>query len=439
MFQPFAPWRSLSVGTSGEIDVRLEHLPKASIATVDWLRWKVVHSGAHAIQPEKVSARIEAQLFDGKTWQRVNNNSFLISPISQVGVELQPGVHRIALPAARQTMLSLRLPSRDGWLVRCRLHLSMELPSGGSIATPSAGLPFEFEWLYPTPIEIDTTRKHLRELLALPGQTPAGAHLVDVLLLMPLVRAGISLTEITTAMEGAQRYGRQCREILARRVHDLDVSRHQLVDYFAKRLQDDSPHVCEDLMHAPRDFWDLAFLEPLLQMYELGETSGRSDSLRVLDRHGMRWRSNQSACERLYDTIMSREGEWLGVGLGELATAHPELHRMGIVSNWQQAVRNVAVSRHHNAIDILRPYLGDTSILCAQRTKDGRYIDGLRACDVALEAILKVRYGEVHAGYDAVDGPGSSRPSGRGGVTRDLPDEEVRDNTIRKLLIELDK
>lgn len=339
-------------------------------------------------------------------------------------------------------MLRQDLPSRDGWLAKCSVHLEVRLPDGGSISTPSGGLTFGFEWLYPTPAEIATTRELLRLSLARPAKSSAGVDLADALLLIPSIRAGIALTEITAAMEGAKPNRRQGRETLARRLHELGYPWQQLVDDFVQRLNNHSPFVCDDLAHAPTDFWDDAFLEPLLQRHDLHPKLPHAVTMQVLGRQAARWTGKREVTQRLYDATMSRHEKWLQASLKDQVASSPQQSWNSIVWNWAQAVRPLAISRHPEAMQKLRPFLHDTSPRHNGPSHGAPCTPvphPMRVGDVALDAMLAIHYGDTSKGYVALDDTKNPAIAANGRWAYSGTSDEIHDRTIGKLLIEIDK
>ncbi|MFK7741646.1 MAG: hypothetical protein AB8H80_15115 [Planctomycetota bacterium] len=363
---------------------------------------------------------------------------------------VRPGVVRNGQHPSRYSSALLRLPPEHGLNVRATLHLQATLANGAKLATPAEGVPFTFIWSRPDADGMRAMHARLVQLLANPerGSHACHAYILDTLLEVEQARRGISLPMVAAAL-AARSGGFDGREYLARRLHQLDFATEDLVAYFRERLQDDDIEACADLVVAPPDFWDDSLLEPLVKMVEkvdlqvhLREVAARARTLQVLDRHHERWQEDAAICRRLFVAVRARHADALAIGAEELEEQAAN-ERWASHYRWRRAVEQLAISRHPAALELLQPYLDSLTPMFDYRhhhpqpfpTVEAHWpTTQFRVRDVALDTMLKIRYGSERRGYERLVG----RPPQRGAHTLASSDG-VRGQAIERLRADLDK
>lgn len=457
---PEAPWQSMTVARAGELEVRIEFLPEASLADEEWLRLAFINREQQPIELKNMSYRIESQREDPSSGDWITRGSLA----SGSGYDLfpwepgerprkaivRPGVVRNGQHPSRYTSALLRQPPAHGLKIRATLQLQATLANDAKIATPTEGVPFIFTWSRPDADGIRAIHARLVQLLANPerGSHACHGYILDTLLEVDQARRGISLSMVAAGL-AARSGGFDGRECLARRVHQLDIATADLVVYFRERLQNDDIAAGADLMQAPPEFWDDSLLEPLVKMVENGnlrerpaEVAARARTLLVLDRHHDRWQEEAAICRRIFVAVQARHAQALAIGVEELQEQAAN-EQWASHYWWHHAVEQLAISRHPAALELLQPYLSSLTPMydwtryrphSFPNPKSRWPTTQFRVRDVALDAMLKIRYGSERRGYERL----IDRPPQRG-ADKLASSDGVRGRAIERLRAELDK
>ncbi|MFO1078043.1 MAG: hypothetical protein U1E73_10025 [Planctomycetota bacterium] len=411
---PYAPpteWRAHRLGRAGDVELHFEHLPQASIADEALLSLTCVNLGTKPALVRRLDSRIEQQLLDRDSREVIGHGSFPRPGFAarcwdekRSAFVFPPGVHRAPEDVSREAAAILFAPPVGGALVQLTLHVRLELEDGGVIETPAAGLGTELLWLPAREADGPALRARLRQLLANPEpQSFSHYCILDALLREELARRDLTFDEVAAAIERRQITPGD-RRLIARRLHELGFPRDEVVAWFVRRLEQNDALVCADLAEAPRRFWADEFVAPLVALHGRAQREWMDSPMRVLDRQQARWAFRPAVTRALLDATLRRDGEALRAEVRALVAGDDPSGPLGL-EWWARGLDVLGMCRDAAAEPLLLPLLDvqrplfDWSML---RSPPVDVLPCYRVCDVALEALLRIRYGDLADGYEAL-------------------------------------
>ncbi len=410
-------WQTVRAGKVGNIEVQLKCLPKACLSDESWISLHFVNSGKKSVRVTNASYRIErvthtldrkspissGGLASGNTYD-LFHEAWETTPVS--GILISPGVHNVVEHPSRYSSTLLGLPPKEGWFVKARLHLSLQMEDHEDLETPEEGVPFEFEWRYPNDKGFERMQARLMELLRNPQEKSHHCHayILGTLLEIPEISDSISLKTLQSALN-KRSGGFDGRREVAKRILRKGCDREELVRFYRSRLQGMDYRVCDDLRVNSIGFWDTSFIEPLVVMHEKNRKSPPFVSLRVLFQHSDDWKDDEEVTRRLSAVLLRR--------FGTILKRTPEdLKKKSAGEYWAMYVPDLAMTRDKDVLPLLTPFLDhktqvrDPSL--ARSGWPGEIPRSHRACDVALDAILTILDGNVERAYKEMGIPPAS-------------------------------
>jgi len=397
-------WKSVEVLALDGLGVRLLYRSRAALSDEEWMRLEFSNRGDQPIPIGNVNYRIESKRFtpDGNTpiasGGLASGNTHDLFPLAWEttpvwDIVLSPGtVYTVAEHPSRSSSALLGLSPEDGLLVKATLYLSLQSEGGGRRSSPTEGIPFSFQWQYPDANGFLHMQQRLNSLLQEPESEAYHCHayILGVLLGIPEVSCHLSHNDVFAAID-RRSGGFDGREELVKYLQRNDFDRQQIVDFYLSRLRNMDTRVCRDLRRS-HAVWDVAFIEPLVIMHETDRRSPPFRALSVLAGHDDDWKNDRAITHRLSAVLLERYGKFLTQTPGELIQAKG-------LERWASRARDLSSTRDIDVLPLLVPLLD-----CKEHVLDPRWADAnrlgdlpkpYRACDVALEAILRILDGDT--------------------------------------------
>jgi hypothetical protein len=391
------PWQTIPVLQSDEVSVRLKVLRKATAADFEWLALEFETKTRAALPVRNAYYHTGAERVDPKTGQVVatgslaSGNMFDLFPEGWNRRPAQPelapaAVQRVAQQPSDYSTAILGMPPTTGWLIRARLHLTLEVKGQPQLQTPTAGVPFTFEWHPPDQAGYRALRARLKKLLANPEQRPQHDYILGAYLKMPEVAREVTRDELLAAID-RRGEGFGGRTALVGGLGERFGKDPVVVVAYRTKLQQGDRAALNDL--AGGTVWDPSLVEPLVALFERNPVQYRY-ALDVLHSHHADWARDQKLARRL-SAVVFKEFPSL---------AKPGDAKTPVNEGWALGVADLAKTGDRAVIDLLRPRLDDRRELYAKPRPDafGRVLPH-RACDVALQAILAILDGDSEAVY----------------------------------------
>jgi len=413
---PSPAYRTQEVVAKGDLSISLEYLPKASLADEHWLRWVFVNKGDRPIKVNNLTYRLQRTCHHPDTDELLRSGSGAagggrallpwLKGTPKHSLHVQPGTHRYSRHVSRYESCLIGMPPEHGYTARYSVHFDIQADGIGRLTTPTDGLAVSLHWQLPDEASHPALLARLRKLLAEPETSTFAVHsyYLHALLAVQALHSALTLDELTKAMEARVTSAFEGRNTIAKRIHYMGFGREQLLAYFRTRLRTQDAYTLQDLAAAPHDFWDDSFLEPLLTAYEQHRAAA---VMIVLDPRHARWSSDRNATRRLFDVLHERLGERLGINVADLPTEGGDEQSQEWllrIRQWRGAAEQLAQSRDPRLHALLKPFLDAKAPIDWQIRVPlpGPLRPCTRICDVALELMMKVHYGDIETGYLAL-------------------------------------
>lgn len=387
--------------------VRLKVLPRASLANAGWLALEFENTAQGPVTVQNASYRIESERLRPQTGERLasgglaSGNTYDLFPDAWKTRPVSPivlrpkEVRRVSRQPSDYASALLGLAPKDGWRVRARFHLHVDLQGGGRVTTAEQGAPFEFDWIHPDEGGFAAMRGRLAKLLQEPGQEVAThTYLLGALLRVEAVGAAVPRDDLLAAL--AKRKGPfdgrgEVAEHLARH-HGKDQA---VLAFVRDCLKAGDPATTDYDLGA--GLWDRSFVEPLVRLYESDAAGRHMYLLATLHAHRADWPEGAGFPARL-SKVVRRHTPLLERKVAELKDDQ--------LSTWALGVHDLGLTGDRSAIALLRPALDDRRAF--RKASDFASLPGtpppLRVCDCALDAILTLLDGGPHEAYRKAGG-----------------------------------
>lgn len=419
-----ASWQTVEVLHADSLTVRLRVLDRATLADEQWLGLQFDNTGDKAIRIRSAQYYThyeQSNLRTGTPWRSgslASGNDYDLFPAAWETTPVSPiliprGVRRIIAQPSDYSSALLGLPLQDGTLVRAHIHLSVDVEGMGSFSTPTGGVGFQFEWVYPDKSGFASMRSRLRKLLESPERRAEHVYILGALLSVPGVGDDMPVETILSALN-ARRENMDGRDRLVSWAAEHFPKDPKVLEYYRRRLQAQDTRAVEDLVRAPA-IWAPDFISPLLAACERADHGIPLAWLKVLSAHRGDWPRDTKIPARLSASVLRNS---------HLLSRKPdEVRGPDLAGRWRFEAQALALTGDSAVIPLLRPFLDDK-----ERVLDLRLwapplifpqVPPLRVCDVALESILTILGDDVQKAYRAAAG------------VDDSPDEPLPKSTSR--------
>ncbi|MBP7746250.1 MAG: hypothetical protein KA383_08955 [Phycisphaerae bacterium] len=439
------PWKSIDLGSVGDVVLRLSVLPAASLVDEEWLGIEFENTSSVPARVENAYYHIERTSRDPQSRRIVSSGSLAsgntcdlfpeawqTTPVA--AVVIPAGSHRVIRQPSEYSSALLGLAPPGGLIVEARFHITLELTGDQRYTTPETGVAFTFEWQPVAASQFDLLRARLRRLLQEPRRDASQVYILQALLKVPDVSAALTARELLDSL--AERDGGlNGRHALVAEIAQRYPRDPAVLAYYAAGVRAGDRRAAEDLAREPR-IWDPTFLEPLLSWFEHASAPGLQTALAVLSAHRADWPADAHIPARLSRRLIAQSRV--------LSKAATELDGDDLTICWVADARDLAITHDPQVIPLLRPFL-DRRERIVDLTRWGPPVTypgpALRVCDVALEAILTLRGDDLAAAY-ARAGRNTSiatQPATRPTDTFERTMDQIRDGMIVDLRSTLSK
>lgn len=448
--QPERPWTTVPIITQDPITVRLKVRKRASLSDENWIGFEFENTSGEPlkIKSHDLRYRIESQRFNLRSGALVRSgglasgtcHDLFPEPWKYAGpvppVLIEPGVTSVFEQPSADALLGL--PSRDGLLVRARVHFRLVLEGDQILATDEEGVPFSFEWVYPDEAGFAVMRKRLRRLLENPPAKYWHPYICirDALLGVPEVSEAVTVEELLLAIDRQK----NAREGLVSHISQHFPRHPKVIAFYRLKLKKKDGDAVKDL-YRYGGIWHDDFLEMLLSIcegYFQQPSSSLSrqhethwslmerdfwrkgyDALRVLAAHRERWPDEANVPARLSAAVLRANPIllrnetpillWKPDKLEDLLRKPHDIEAKIVEaeivrSYWPRAVGALGLTGDKEVIPILVPFLD-----CRGRIREGGmhsapfFLPGgweeVRICDSALHGILTLMGEDPHKAY----------------------------------------
>jgi hypothetical protein len=427
---PANVWRETVLLKEKDLTVRLKVLARASLADTQWMALEFENKGPLPLTVRNAQYWTRAEYSDLGTGQDAGSGSlasgntydlfphaWATTPVSPI--VLPPGkTYRTVEQPSDYGSALLGLPPPGGLSVRGRAYIAVDLSDGRHLRpTEAAGVPFAFDWIYPSDAGFQALRARLARLLRSPQNRAYHAYILGTYLRIPQVARAATADELVTAL--ARRRGPfEGRAEVAAHVAKHFANDPAVAAYYRQRLKDGDLVALTELWHAT--LWARSHVKPLVGLYESDPTKFH-EALTVLHKYRDDWINDSDIVRRL-SAVVRRAYPALGRDVRRLEKEGLE--------QWADAILRLSMTGDRSAMVLLRPALDDKRAFRSTKhlsLPDRVRVPPLRVCDVALEATLTLVDGSPDEAY---------RRAGLapvGGGNREAAYAELRDGMIAAL------
>jgi hypothetical protein len=390
-------WQTIEVLDDKECTVRLRILRKASLADVDWMRVEVENTGKKPLAVDFLDYQIESNTYDLKTNALRSSGGLAQRQYSNFSIDASRTWTEPSEFCSDYSATLLGLPSRDGWRVRAKMHFRISLKDGRELKTPQSkvkgdpweGVPFTFDWLYPTEAGFEAMRVRLKKLLQNPKYEFNHGYILSTYLTVPEVARIASredlLAALTPRLGSVDGRDAVLGNLLQRYANDPVVK-----SYFHERLKAGDYYAVNDV--GAEVIWDKTFIKPMVRLLQ-SDYSKYQRALEVLHYHRADWKSDKALPRQLSNVV---RGAYPELENKEVDLSSPHFLR------WRMGVEALAMTGDHEAIRLLSPALDNKQQLFTGlgiHTETRARHKSMRICDAALDSILTILDGKPDDAY----------------------------------------
>ncbi len=384
--------------------VRLEVRPQASLADEEWMSFAFENTADRPLVVKNAYYRIESERQNLKTRQTggsgslASGNTYDLFPDAWKTTPVAPiilkskSTYRMAQQPSDYSAALLGMPPEGGWRIHARLHLNLDLEDGRHFKTPNEGIPFDFEWLYPTETGFQTMRHRLKKLLESPEPKAYHSYILGAFLGITELTQGITRDELLDGLR--HRSGSfDGRETVAKYLDKAYPEDSVVLAYYLEELKRGNAVVLGDLLVSSR--WAPELLEPLILLYE-SDARRQGLALYVLHHRRDAWVTNPAVVKRLSAAVFGAFPV-LKERVRELPNADLE--------RWATAVSALSMTGDLSVIESLLPGLDDRRAFRSSRRMalaSAMRLPPLRVCDCVLDAVLTLLDGSPDQAYHDV-------------------------------------
>lgn len=400
-------WHSVKVLEHDTLTIHIKVKKRVTMADKDWLCIEFENTREIPFNIKNANCRIESNRFSLKSKKKLSSgglfsgNDFFLFPqawdTTPVADRLiKKGTYRVSQQVCDSAACLLGLPPKEGLLVKARFYISIELAGGKRLETPrKEGVPFEFEWHYPDKAGFIAMKKRFKHILKNPIRWQF-SRILRAFLDIPEMAKSVTVDELLDAL--GRRKNTPERQSLMVHINKHYPQDKKVIDFFLKRLKDEDWSITRSLCYDGKNIWHKDFIEPLVKIYENRQPiTGKHYRIniwvsRVLYGHRGDWKDDKKIPGRL-SAVLLKHCDFL--------TKRPEELEKDQMEGWASWARELSLTCDLNMVKYLVPYLDCKVQVCGKPSGlgVGERLPPLRACDTAMEAILRILDENIEEAY----------------------------------------
>jgi len=376
-------WQSVELWNTKTITARFFYLSPSSLADDKIFSIELNNPRGKAISLTQGWLNVVTTTCSASTGEAISSGGF-----SGGGLPVGPlalGINQLAFGNSEDAAGDFGLPSRGGNLIKLTVRCDATLSDGEHVSTPYGGIRLQLQWRYPSPREIEDSKKKLRPLLVHPEHTFAHDAALYRLLLIPEVANSLSVDELLHALDDRTDSvdGRNLIVIQIALRFNRDP---KVISYYVERLRTGDRLALFDLEGCIQ-LWSPAWIDPLVADFEHGGDSG---ILRTLSYHRADWADSLEVVSRLSAALLLFRPL-----LHETVASIPTSQ----LADWKTSVQEAALIGNKEFIRRLSPSLDDHRVIHDTALTSMLKPPESRVCDAALLAVLTLLDGRPELAF----------------------------------------
>lgn len=388
-------WKTIEAEQTNGIIARFKVRNNPNLTIRDWLSLEIDNQTQQTLFINHAVYSIDCEVYDKKGGKLIKSGRIasrsaadlfdkaLDSPLPTS--DLSPGMNTSAKFPSTIGALLLSVPDRSKVYVRAMLNLEMQIGGKeGNFTLKWNTIPFDFDWYRPEPTNFSELYHYVDTLLGNPVFSTLQHYELSMLLAQPEIAQGFEAKTLVLALRNrvSKEDGRLA---VLYHLNDHFPNHPLLLDYYYLLLRAADPLALEELAIAT-NIWDDRFLEPLLALYEAGNTGQMVRVMNVLYNQQNKWIDKENIPTIISDLTLYKFDEIIYESPSNLSSR--DLLTISVVLDL------LGKSGDPKMATVICPFLDEEErILDTGLMLDPNSLElprPMRVCDNALEAIMRL-------------------------------------------------
>lgn len=384
------------------VSIELKILDAPNLSDTSWIALEFENHTDQPLMIEDAFYKIDCRVYESKSNKEVRTGCLTSRSPAEVldqtfagpipTVNLQPGkTVTTAYPSAFASAL-IGMPA-DEYRIDANINLMIKFNVGKTFTFNWEDIEFDFYWKKSSAAELAIMKLRLNKLLERPEISPYQHHILYTLLSIDDISKDLSVDRLLMALQ--ERSGKEDGRLAI--IYFLNQKYNEdkeLLTYYTEQLNQKNPQALTDLAEAP-EIWDNRFLEPLIELYQSGNTGLMFRVMDVLYAHQKFWIKEEGISSILSDLILYKYEDIIYESPDRLSDENLLI--------WGMAVSMLGKTGNREVIPLICPYLNNKSrILDGGIVLDPESLDlprPIRVCDNVLDALLRLQDKDLEKAY----------------------------------------
>ena len=413
------------------VSVRLKVLESPNLSDTSWIAFEFENHTEKPLIIEDAYYKIDCRVYDSNGNKQVKTGCLTSRSPAEVldqsfggpipTVSLPPGITiTTAYPSAFASAL-IGMPDEE-YMITSNVNLEIQFKAKKAFTFKWEDVKFHFNWKRPSAAELAIMKLRLNKLLVYPQVSPYQHHILYTLLSVDEISNDLSIEQLLAALQ--LRSGKEDGRLAIINFLDQKFNDNpDVLNYYTELLKNKDLQALSDLAEAT-EIWDNRFLEPLIELYQTGNTGLMFRAMDVLYAHQKFWIKDKSISHILSDLILYK--------YEHIVYESPDRLSDDNLVIWGMAVSMLGKTGNPEVIPLICPFLDNKSrILDGGIELDPESLDlprPIRVCDNVLDAILRLQNKNLRKAYEKA---GFEPPYYNGEA--EIVVSRIRDNMIKNL------
>ena len=424
-------WLVIEEASYNNINFKLEVIHQPSLADSIWMRLVIDNQNPSPREILQSSIQIKLQAFEQenqviqKGMCSSTNPSEFFDDLEEHLFELeklQPGKNIISRYPCAYGASILGIPTKHFYKVSASIHFTLQLGGEAPLQIDWDGIQFDMDWYRPNELQIKVLQGRLNSLIQQPSYNSSHFYRLSSCLKEEAIYSVLDNQTVIEALKIYENFP-EGKLALLYFINDNFNKDKKILDYYEALIKSHNNVALTDLKSMPL-LWKNSYLTLFWDWFQQANLGTQIRIIDILFLNQNKWIKNKNFCKQLSDHLLNTYSEILYALPEDLST--DDLKLWGSLASALGKTGDVA------SIGIICPFLQSKTelltrdiIIFADSYEVPRPI---RACDIALEAILHLQQKDVRLTYEKT---GFFPPYWNGEA--EIIITRVRDTLIREL------
>lgn len=395
-------WLTIEEASYNQINFKLQVIHQPSLSNDSWIRLIVDNQSTSPQEIIQSSIKIKIQAFsksDDIVKQGMfssENPSEFYDDLAESLFELEKlklGENTISLYPSAYGASILGLPNDKFYTAKADVHFLLQLDGEEPLLVDWDGIQVDFEWYRPNELQIRQLQSKLNRLLQKPNYNSSHFYTLNSLLQEETIYQNLNNKNLILALDTYKGFPNSKLALLYF-TNDIFYKDKKILNHYEDLIRTKNNIALTDLKSMPL-IWKDSYITLLWDWMQAANLSTKLRIIDVLYLNQSKWIKNKAFTKQLSDHLLQYHGDIL--------YALPENLSLEQLKLWASLATALGKTGDAAAIGILCPFLKSKTELLSRDIiifSDSYEIPRpLRACDIALEAILLLQQKEVYQTY----------------------------------------